>query len=199
MYQQGRRRGSGFTLVELLLVLAIVAIATAITVPSMVRSIRGNRLRTAARTVVMAGKYARSMALLDGIPMTVMFDMESSTVTVSAGGVPPKTDDELEDEDDETADAWSPLESTYTEDETYEERQAPAGSGKPQDVVRKLDGVTLSYVIADEDERIEAGSATVVYQSNGRCTAYEVGVRDQRDRGVVVEVDALGYARTREE
>ena len=59
-----RRRHSGFSLVELLMVVAIIAIITAITIPQLVASTRGNRLRAATRLVVMAGRYARSMAVL---------------------------------------------------------------------------------------------------------------------------------------
>ena len=53
-----------FTLIEVLLVVAIIGVVTAVSTPYFVRSIRGNRLRVAARTVVMAGRYARSMAVL---------------------------------------------------------------------------------------------------------------------------------------
>ena len=83
-----RRRA--FTLVELLLVLAIFAVVAAVTVPTFVKSIRGNRLRTATRTVLMAGRYARSMALLNQQEMAVTFDMEAGKVSVlRLGAAPP--------------------------------------------------------------------------------------------------------------
>lgn len=42
----------GFTLIELLMVTAILAIVSLVSVPYLIHSMRGNRLRTAARAVV---------------------------------------------------------------------------------------------------------------------------------------------------
>ena len=74
-----------FTLVELLLVLAIIGIVTAITIPNFVQSMKGNRLRVATRTVVKSGRYARSIAVLKQVPITVTFDLTNSTVSVKGG------------------------------------------------------------------------------------------------------------------
>jgi prepilin-type N-terminal cleavage/methylation domain-containing protein len=76
----GRRRG--VTLIEMLLVLAIVGIAAAITVPNFVKSIRGNRLRTAGRVVIKAGRYARSMAVLQQKDVIVTFRFDPAAVAV---------------------------------------------------------------------------------------------------------------------
>ncbi|NQT92448.1 MAG: prepilin-type N-terminal cleavage/methylation domain-containing protein [Lentisphaerae bacterium] len=142
-----------FTLIEVLLVVAIIGVVTAVTTPYFVRSIRGNRLRVAARTVVMAGRYARSMAVLRQEELRVRFDL----------GTPP----------------------------------AVSVEGR---VSRTLDQVTIAHVILGTDgEPVTEGTAQVLYQSNGRCTPYEVKLTDIEGRSVSVHVDALSTARTESE
>lgn len=75
-----------FTLIELLLVLAIIGIVTAIVVPNFVTSLRGSRLRAGVRTVVKVGRYARSMAVLRQSPVKVKFDLAGGVISVVDGG-----------------------------------------------------------------------------------------------------------------
>lgn len=78
-----RRGHKGFTLIEVLLVLAILGIITVATVPNIARSIKGSRLRMGARTVMQAGKYARSMAVLTQSEVAVVFSLTEGKITVS--------------------------------------------------------------------------------------------------------------------
>lgn len=71
-----------FTLIELLLVLAIIGIVTAIVVPSFVTSLRGSRLRAGVRTVVKVGRYARSMAVLRQCTVKVKYDLAAGVISV---------------------------------------------------------------------------------------------------------------------
>ncbi|OVE76175.1 type II secretion system protein GspH [bacterium E08(2017)] len=75
----------GFTLVEVLLVLVIVGIVSAVVLPNLAQSLKGNRLRVATRTVVKAGRYARSIAVLKQKPITLTFQLKDSTLTVGGG------------------------------------------------------------------------------------------------------------------
>jgi len=77
---------TGFTLVELMLVLTIIGIVVAVGVPSMAKSIRGNRLRVAAATVVKAGKYARSMAIMRQQEVRLAFHTGDGRIEVSGLG-----------------------------------------------------------------------------------------------------------------
>jgi type II secretion system protein H len=82
---RGKCKRFAFTLVEMLLVLAILAIVSAIVLPSFAKSMGGNRLRTATRTIVKAGRYARSIAVLKQAPITLVFDMDGSSISVVGG------------------------------------------------------------------------------------------------------------------
>lgn len=65
--------------------MAIMAVVAAMVIPGFVTSIRGNRLRTAVRTVVKIGRYSRSMAVLRQQPITLVFNLDNSTVSVEGG------------------------------------------------------------------------------------------------------------------
>lgn len=176
---------SGFTLVEVLLVLAILAIVTVIVMPTFVHSIRGNRLRTAARTVTMAGRYARSMALLQGREMTVTFDLEKSTVVIGPAGSAAR-------------DSASETKVAGFRDEAPAFESA-SGSGtvvraEVETITRALDQVKIAAVSVGDRGSVDVsdGSCEVVYRSNGLCTPYRVTLVDSYGGSVGIDVDALG-------
>lgn len=70
---------------ELLLVVAIMLIISAISIPVFVRSLEGNQLKTAARSVSRMHRYARAMAVLKGTPMMFHFNPTNKFLTVTAG------------------------------------------------------------------------------------------------------------------
>ena len=70
---QRRETGSGFTLVELLIVIVILSVAAAIVVP-MASSAGTMQLRSAVNMVAADLEYAKSLAIGTGRRHTVVFD-----------------------------------------------------------------------------------------------------------------------------
>jgi general secretion pathway protein H len=68
-------RSQGFTLVELLVVLAILAVVTALATPSFSRTLASARLRTAASDVRTSLARGRALAVSAAKERTVAFDL----------------------------------------------------------------------------------------------------------------------------
>jgi prepilin-type N-terminal cleavage/methylation domain-containing protein len=187
----GTRRA--FTLVEILLVLAILAITTLVSMPYLVKSIRGNRLRVATATVVKAGRYARNMALLHTQETKLVFDLSSSTISVAPhyeAAAPTPTEGVM---DTPPADAGAgTLAGAAAE-------PPPAIASPSLTLSRHLDAVRIDYVEVEHKDREAAGAVTVVYRTNGRCNPYVVRLVDEYDNAMVVTVDALSSAEVERE
>lgn len=70
----------GFTLLEILLVVLVIAIVAGAFMPIALDSIEGVRLRSATRDVVSLNRYARARAILDRRPVAVLYDREGGVV-----------------------------------------------------------------------------------------------------------------------
>lgn len=182
-----RRRG--FTLVEILMVLAIVGITMVITMPSLVKSIRGNRLRVGARTIVMAGNYARTMSILRNQEMRLTLDKTTSTVTVEPSQIPPPPLEDRVFDAKATPPPPPPPEDGAATNE-------PPSALPPAKIVRQLDAVRIDSVRIDQGKsKDQEGIYTISYQGNGRCTPYEVRVVDEFGSSMLITVDAVASAK----
>ena len=76
----------GFTLVELILVMALLAVVAAFSAPALSRSLRQRNLDGEAARLLAVAEYGRDEAVSQGVPMTVWIDPKGQRF-----GVEPKT------------------------------------------------------------------------------------------------------------
>ena len=181
-------RRAAFSLIELLLVAVLVGIASAVAIPRFVNSFKGARLRSAARTLSMASRYARSTAVLHQKDMALIFYPERNEVEmVSLGRFVGAADQErfldsrgrravagLLDEDD-----LPPRESLATpEIESEMVRELPEGV------------LIVNVEVGGEIIDIEGGYVAN-FHANGMCDAFTMNILDQDERSASISVDPL--------
>ncbi len=84
-----RTESGGFTLVELMLVIMIVGVVSAIVVVRLDRTLPGHRLRSAATEIMGLDDIARSESRLKGAAVSLTYDLDHATVTLTAPPPPP--------------------------------------------------------------------------------------------------------------
>jgi type II secretion system protein H len=75
---------SGFTLVELVLVMALLTVGLAYTAPSLSRFFRGRNLDSEARRFLALTRYGQSRAVSEGVPMLLWMNTKLGTYGLGA-------------------------------------------------------------------------------------------------------------------
>jgi len=81
-----RQRASGFTLIELMVVMGIMAIIFSIGIPSILLIWRKEGMRKATADVVEVCSKARAQAILSGTPRYVIFHPRERRLAIGGGG-----------------------------------------------------------------------------------------------------------------
>lgn len=71
-----RRYAAAFTLIELILVMALLAIVLAVSAPSLSRFFRSRSLDSEAKRFLALTRYAQSRAVSEGVPMVLWLETE---------------------------------------------------------------------------------------------------------------------------
>lgn len=82
----GRRGRRGFTMIELMIVVGIIALVMGMGVPTLVRTFRKEALRQAVTDIVEVASHARALAIQRGHVVELVIVPEGRTVSVSGGG-----------------------------------------------------------------------------------------------------------------
>jgi len=187
-----RKRRTGFTLIEILLVVVIMAIASAVAVPMFARSFRGAKLRNSLRTVTMMHRNAQSKAVLGQRYMALLYDQVKGTVELVDQGQPGVKQDALFGE----IGSESGMGTEVTGGAEFAGEDV--GPGTQSDVVRELEkGVKiLDFKGGKEFDEI----FYVSYYPNGMCDAYTIKIGDDENRTAEIEIDPVtGKAAVRRE
>lgn len=176
------RTFSGFTLLELIVVLFILALATAMVAPRFTRSFGQLRLKAAARDVAALCRFARTQAITNQAVLEVVLDRRTNEywlrgpewVVSRLGGI------------EQVATAENPEQPWQVRWQQARVRSLPAG-------------VTLKSVMIDLGPLREDERGVIAFFPQGSSTGGEVWLSDEKGRGYRIVVDpSIGLVRIHE-
>lgn len=91
----GTKRNAGFTLAEMLVVMAILALSMAVSVPYARRSSNSQQLIAESLRLAAALKQARNLAMTSGADQDVVLDLEQKTFATPRGMAAQPLDDSI--------------------------------------------------------------------------------------------------------
>jgi len=180
-----QQAGRGFTMIELMIVLVIMGFVLALAGPMVTRGLSGLTLKTAAKKVAAALRYARSQAVNRAQPYSVIFDREHGRIVIRGIPRPIPLPDQAEQE-------------AEPEEKAADEAEAQ----KPEiKIVELPEGITLKEIMVGgiEITGTKDELAQLVFYPDGTSQGGELVLADSRERQYQVKVAFLTGVVTIEE
>ena len=162
MIQRIRKKGTGFTLFELLVVLILVSLITSFVGPRLIKSLNRRNIESTARQIAASLRYARSGAVSEKSPYRALFDMDADRLTIERYPSP---------EEDPSNPAVTPYE-------------------KPK-VFTLTPGTRFHKGISLGGETIENGIFEMVFFPAGGTSGGEIFLLDKENRRFSITVDMI--------
>ncbi|MCX7007772.1 MAG: GspH/FimT family pseudopilin [Kiritimatiellaeota bacterium] len=193
-----RRSQRGFTLIEILMVVAIFVLIAGIAAPMFVGSYAGAKLRTSARAVIMTSRYARNMAVMRQRPVAMIVDQQRNTFeVVLLTGRESETLTELtvrsDDENTPTFAAAQAAVAATNVDVAATNADAAAEDKATSDMLKGLpDGISIdSFECQRPGSDDSAAPRVIVYYPSGLSDGFTIRLADERGRSVEINADPL--------
>jgi general secretion pathway protein H len=155
----------GFTLLELLVVLVIIAAISSLVGPRLLGSMSSTNLRIASKKVATSLRYARTQAVSEGVIYVAAFDVETRKITIKARR--PGTGGEGEAPADE--------------------EKGPGGKELVYDLP---EGITIEKAVSG-DKEVRSSALDVLFFPNGGSSGARIVLINERDNRCVVVVDFI--------
>ena len=171
-------RTRGFTLFEILVVLAILSIVATISVPSVVQAAKKSPMRQPMSDLEEACRNARMLAILQGEPMEIVIRAGEGSFTVSrAFSAPPPT-----------------AESGAVEGNAYAPVESQPARATPPEVepfrARIPASVAFKRLLVNLQDMMDAHEARVRFYPNGTCDAFTAHLLSEQneERSLTLEI-----------
>ena len=191
-----RRSQRGFTLIEILMVVAIFVLIAGIAAPMFAGSYAGAKLRSGARVVVMTHRYARNMAIMRQRPVAVLVNERRGTFeVVLLTGKESENLTELTIPADDADATYASMTATNDLDTAAAATNADAVAEDKatSDMIKGLpDGITIDNFDCDRPGSDEPDAPRViVYYQSGLSDGFTLRIADERGRNVEITADPL--------
>lgn len=173
-----RTRG-GFTLIEVMMVMVLVAIISGISIPYFAGTFRGSKLRSAARTIERVSRYTRSMAIMREETLTMVLNRDTMELFMGA----------KKQAADDTADGQ--LDQEVLKRLHYTEGDADETSNIEKELHRLLPkGITVGDFEKNQTD-INEDFCVVNFYPNGQCDWFKLKLEDNKGHGMQLEIDPV--------